>query len=137
MNKLSRYVLLSSSLAVIFCLVLLVVVPYIQMAWALLFPSYGYKVAVLPFDIECRCDSALGSSKPIVLPKGLMIYSPCSHDFSRMSLDENATCKIYLKLDAKTMSALYKDSDKEQRKLFLDAKRFGELEECPTVDSLL
>lgn len=113
----------------ILCLILWCVVPLIQVAWGLLFPRYDHKVAVLPFDIECRCNSADGQSKSIVLPKGLMIYSPCSHDYSRMALDENATYKIYLKLDPETIRALYKDSDKDQRKLFLDAKRFGELEE--------
>ncbi len=122
---------MSVSVTMILCLVLWAVVPFIQTAWGLLFPSYGHRVAVLPFDIECQCNAADGSSKPIVLPKGLMIYSPCSHDYARMSLDENATYKIYLKLDAKTIKALYKDSDKEQRKVFLGAKRFGEIEETP------
>lgn len=129
MLKATRYVLIFSSLAIILWLALWVVVPQIQVAWGLLFPSYDHKVAVLPFDIECRCDSRDGQPKSIVLPKGLMIYAPCSHDYSRMALDENATYKIYLKLDPETIRALYKDSDKDQRKLFLDAKRFGELEE--------
>lgn len=129
MQKLIRYILMSVSIAMILCLVLWVVIPFVQTAWGLLFPSYGYRVAVLPFDIECQCNSADGSSKPIVLPKGLMIYSPCGHDYSRMSLDENATYKIYLKLDTKTINALYKDSNKEQGKIFLNTKRFGEIEE--------
>ena len=129
MQRLSRYILRIAILAAILYLVLWVAVPLIQLAWGLLFPSYGHKVAVLPYDIECLCEDSDGSSKPIVLPRGLMIYAPCSHDYSRMPLDETATYKIYLKLDAKTIKALYTDSDATRRNEFLGAKRFGEIEE--------
>lgn len=136
-KSLSRCILIGASLATILCLVLWVAVPFIQMAWELLFPNYGHKVAVLPYDVECYCQAVEGSSQLLVLPKGLMIYSPCSHDYSRMSLDEKATYKIYLKLDAKTIKALFKDSDREHRKAFLNAKRFGEIEEIPKQGATL
>ena len=65
----------------------------------------------------------------IVLPKGLMLYSPCRHDLDRMSLDDTNTYKIYLKLDMKTIKSLIKDSDDSFSEKTREIRKYGELEE--------
>ena len=129
MYKIIRCILIFASLLTILCLVIWFVVPFLQIGCELLFPCYDHKVAVLPCDIECKINSSEGGSKSILLPKGLMVYSPCRHDFSRMSLDEHETYKVYLKLNAKTIKSLYKDSDRAQRERFVRMEKFGELTE--------
>jgi len=49
-----------------------------------------------------------------------------------MSLDETCTYKIYLKLDAKTIKTLLKDSDPSYGEKIHEVGRYGELEEKPT-----
>ena len=54
--------------------------------------------------------------------------------FSRMSLDEHGTYKVYLKLSAKTIKSLYKDSDKTQRECFIRVEKFGGLTEIVSAN---
>ena len=129
MHKIIRGVLIFASLLTVSCLCIWFVVPLLLIGWELLFPCYDHKVAVLPCDVECQISSPGGVSKSILLPKGLVVYSPCRHDFSRMSPDETETYKIYLKLNAKTIKSLCKDSDKTQRERFVRMEKFGELTE--------
>lgn len=56
---------------------------------------------------------------------------------TRDPLSEDGGVNLYLKLDAKTIKALFKDSDREHRKAFLNAKRFSEIEEIPKQGAIL
>lgn len=108
------------------CFLLVFVCPLLQSLWCLAFPHYDHEVAVLPFDVECRLPGADEGS--LTLPKGLMMYAPCKHDFDRMSLEETSIYKVYVKLDAQTLKMLVKDSDKSKNDEFLKLKRTGTLE---------
>ena len=102
------------------------VFPLVHFGWKLLiFPHYDYSTAILPYDIECRMGCS--GTNSIVLPKGLLVYPICRHDYARMSLDETAVFKVYLRLDAKTIRALHKDTDPDEP--LLSISPYGDLEE--------
>ena len=115
-------------LAVIVLFAFVYVLPCLRMLWDMTFPHYDHEIAVLPFDVDCKLGD--DDSCPIRLPKGTMIYSPCRHDYSRMSLDETCTYKIYVKLNPSSMKALIKDNDDQRRDEFLNMKKRGTIEEC-------
>ena len=106
LRKIARGLIVVAAILCICGLLVWVVVPYIFIGWDCLFPHYDHKVAILSSDIECQVSGEGAELKSITLPKGLMLYAPCRHDFDRMSLDENCTYKIYLKLDTKTVKSL-------------------------------
>ena len=105
------------------------VIPYIILGWDLLFPHYNHNVAILSSDVECEISVGDSSPRSILLPKGLMIYAPCRHDFDRMAMDERCMYKIYLKLDSRTIKTIFKDSDPDFVERTRDIKWLGELEE--------
>ena len=129
LQKIARGIIVLAAILCICCLLVWVVVPYIFIGWDCLFPHYDHKVAILSSDIECQVSGEGAELKSITLPKGLMLYAPCRHDFDRMSLDENCTYKIYLKLDTKTVKSLLKDSDVSFGEKIRGVRRYGELEE--------
>ena len=112
--------------AVVACFLLAFACPLLQYWWCLAFPHNDHKIAVLPFDVECRV--AEGKEGSLILPKGLMLYAPCNHDFGRMSLDETGIYKVYVKFDAQTLKMLVKDSDKSKHDEFMKLKDMGTLE---------
>lgn len=136
LRTIARFTVVLFSILCICCVIVWFVSPCLQMGWDVVFSHYDHQVAVLPYDIECQVstDSSMTQSLPIVLPKGFMLYAPCRHDFSRMSLDENAVYKIYLKLDAKTIKALYKDTDASYHEEIRGIRRHGELVEKRNVE---
>lgn len=105
------------------------VIPWIVFGWECLSPHYDHKIAILSSDVECQVPVEGPELGTIRLPKGLMIYAPCKHDFDRMSLDETCTYKIYLKLDENTLKTLFKDSDASFGEKARDIRKYGELEE--------
>ena len=129
LRNMVRGIILAAAILCICGLLVWVVTPYIFMGWECLFPHYDHNVAILSSDVECQVPIEGSESQSITLPKGLMIYSPCRHDFGRMSLDERCTYKIYLKLDAKTTRKLLKDSDASYGEKIHYVRRYGELEE--------
>ena len=129
LRNVTRCVVILTSILCICCLLVWFVIPYLLMGWDVVFPHYDHKVAILPYNIECQVPTEGSEFQHIVLPKGLMIYAPCRHDFARMSLDEKGTYKIYLKLDAKTIKALFKDSDALFHENIHKVRRHGELME--------
>ena len=126
LRNLARGVVVLSAILCICGLLVWIVIPYIIMGWDCISPHYDHKVAVLSTDVECRVSGE--GSQTIVLPKGLMLYSPCRHDFGRMSLDETGTYKIYLKLDRDTIKSLIKDSDDSFGEKIREIRKYGELE---------
>ena len=107
------------------------VLPSLQMRWDMTFPHYDHEITVLPFDVECTFIEDGGES--LRLPKGTMLYSPCKHDFSRMSLDETCTYKIYVRLSPDTIKGLIKDNDETRHEEFMRIKRRGTIVECKNV----
>ena len=87
------------------------------MFWNITFPCYDHEIVVLPFDVDCQIESD-GNKYMMQLPKGTMLYSPCKHDFSRMSLDEASVYKIYVRLTPSTIKALVKDTDADRSEEF-------------------
>ena len=128
LRNIARGVLVVASIICICGLLVWVVVPYVLIGWECLLPHYDHKVAILSSDVEFQIPGEGSKLHPITLPKGLMIYAPCRHDFARMSLDETCTYKIYLKLDAKTRNTLLKDSDATYGEQIRGIRRYGELE---------
>ena len=107
------------------------VIPHIILGWDLLSPHYNHNVAILSSDVECEIQTEGSESKSVVLPKGLMIFAPCRHDFARMAMDENGIYKIYVKLTPQTINAILKDSDSDFVTNIENSERFQELEEVP------
>lgn len=105
------------------------VIPYIITGWDLLFPHYDHNIAILSSDIECEIHIEGSEPKSVALPKGLMVFAPCRHDFNRMAMDENCMYKIYVKFNPRTIKALIKDSDSDFVKKTENIKRIHELEE--------
>ena len=128
-ETIARGVVMLTAVLCICALLVWFVIPYIVLGWDLLFPHYNHNVAILSSDIECEIPVEVSSPRSIVLPKGLMIYAPCRHDFDRMSMDESCTYKVYLKLDPRTIKAIFKDSAPAFTEKMQGTKRFGELEE--------
>lgn len=129
LRKIARGIIVVAAILCICGLLVWVVVPYIFIGWDCLFPHYDHKVAILSSDIESLVSGEGPELQSITLPKGLMLYAPCRHDFDRMSLDESCTYKVYLKLDANTIKSLLKDSDVSFGEKIRGVKRYGELEE--------
>ena len=129
LRNLARGVIVLFAILCICGLLVWVVIPYIFMGWDSLSPHYDHKVAILSTDVECQVSVEGSGTQTVVLPKGLMLYSPCRHDFARMSLDETDTYKIYLKLDKKTIKTLIKDSDESFGENIRGIRKYGELEE--------
>ena len=129
LRKIARGLIVVAAILCICGLLVWVVVPNIFIGWDCLFPHYDHKVAILSSDVKCQVSGDGTELQSITLPKGLMLYAPCRHDFDRMSLDENCTYKIYLKLDTKTIKSLLKDSDVSFGEKIRGVRRYGELEE--------
>ena len=129
LRKIARGLIVVAAILCICGLLVWVVVPYIFIGWDCLLPHYDHKVAILSSDVKCQVSGDGTELQSITLPKGLMLYAPCRHDFDRMSLDENCTYKIYLKLDTKTIKSLLKDSDVSFGEKIRGVRRYGELEE--------
>jgi hypothetical protein len=102
--------------------------PYLQMFWNVTFPHYDHEIVVLPFDIDCQVEGH-GEKYIVKLPKGTMLYSPCKHDFSRMSLDESCVYKLYVRLTPSTIKKLVKDTDLDRRDEFNCLKDYDTIEE--------
>ena len=103
------------------------------MLWDMAFPHYDHEIVVLPFDIDCTIGN--NASNAVRLPKGTMLYSPCRHDFSRMSLDEECTYKIYVKLKPVTIKKLIKDTDNSRHEEFLLMKNGNKIEELTNEEA--
>lgn len=131
LRNLVRGIIVLSAILCICGLLVWVVIPYIIIGWDCISPHYDHKIAVLSTDIECQVSGEGSSSQAIKLPMGLMLYSPCRHDFARMSLDERCTYKIYLKLDMDTIKSLIKDSDDSFSEKIHGIMKYGELEGLP------
>ena len=104
-------------------------IPYLRMLGNMTFPHYDHEIVVLPFDLDCQI--AGESNMYMQLPKGTMLYSPCNHDFSKMSLDEACVYKIYVRLTPSTIKALVKDTDADRREEFNRLKNNDTIEERP------
>ena len=129
LRNMTRGIIVGAAILCICGLLVWVVVPCIFIGWDCLSHHYDHKVAILSSDVECQVSGEGSKPQTLTLPKGLMLYAPCRHDFGRMSLDENSTYKIYIKLDAKTVKKLFKDSDSNYGEEISGVRRYGELEE--------
>ncbi len=103
--------------------------PYLRQMWNMAFWHYNHEIAILPVDVECELGGEGETGRTVTLPKGLMVYSPCRHDFSRMSLEETGTYKIYVKLTPRTINAMPKDTDEDKWGDFMRMKQYGVFEE--------
>lgn len=128
-QMIARGTIVMAAVLCICALLVWFVIPYIILGWDLLFPHYNHNVAILSSDVECEIPVEGSSPRSIVLPKGLMIYAPCRHDFGRLAMDESCTYKVYLRLDPKTLKTIIRDSDPGFVEKTQDIKRLGELEE--------
>ena len=109
-------------------------IPYLQMFWNITFPCYDHEIVVLPFDVDCQIESD-GNKYMMQLPKGTMLYSPCKHDFSRMSLDESCVYKLYVRLTPSTIKKLVKDTDADRSEEFNRLKCNDTIEERHAIIS--
>lgn len=128
-QMIARGTIVMAAVLCICALLVWFVIPYIILGWDLLFPHYNHNVAILSSDVECEIPVEGSQTRSIVLPKGLMIYAPCRHDFDRLAMDESCTYKVYLRLDPKTLKTIIRDSDPAFVEKTQGIKRLGELEE--------
>ena len=122
-----RILIRAIALGLIAYLLVAFFLPYLLLMWDMTFRHYNHEMAILPVDVECELGDETG--RTVILPKGLMVYSPCRHDFSRMSLEETGMYKIYVKLTPRTINAMPKDTGEDKCVDFIRMEKYGGLEE--------